>query len=178
MCERVEKSFLMLLVFFLFVIALKIVLLHTFVCAAHSLTYIFIFPSTETKGKIHTLLSIFQIHIKLTCVLLSTGLRILFAGVWAAAKTKCDLCLNGSLSRFLSFCCYSISKNYWMGLRFRCTYTQTHINVLFGCNVGFLTNRLCQHTHPNNIKIHQQTPQHQYKICSSICSMFSMYSSI
>lgn len=157
MCERVEKSFLMLLVFFLFVIALKIVLLHTFVCAAHSLTYIFILPSTETKGKIHTLLSIFQIHIKLTCVLLSTGLRILFAGVWAAAKTKYDLCLNGSLSRFLSFCWYSISKNYWMGLRFRCTmYIHTNayqcvvwLQCWFSHQSTMPTHASKQHTNPS-----------------------------
>lgn len=90
---------------------------------AHSLAYIFVLPSIETKGKIRILLSMFHTHMKLTCVLPSTGERVLLLNV-CCKDTNGDLGLNGSLSLFFPF-----QKSIgWVF--FRCAYV-THINVVW-----------------------------------------------
>lgn len=141
MCERVEKSFQMLLVgfFFVVVISLKIVLLHKFMCAmfvAHSLTYIFILTIHRNKREnTYTAVDVsntYKIDMRTTvhgneCFLLEYELQK--QNVWL---------VFGWLSLFLSFCWFSISKFHWMGL-FRCTiyiqYTDIHTRISMLCEL-------------------------------------------
>lgn len=108
------------------VVAFKMALLLEFMCAlfvAHSPAHIFILPSTKTKGKIRILLSMFQTHIKLTCVVLCmvTGALLLCVSckdeIWLVFGW-----MAGSLSLSLVLCWFSILKIHWTRLSRRKIY--------------------------------------------------------